>query len=153
GELDRAVAAIRRFHHDLAVLNCTTEYPCADEHVGLNVLQEMAGRYGVPVGLSDHTLPPYAAFAAVALGASIIEKRFTFSRLLYGSDARHSMEPHEFAGMVQGIRAIERMMANPVDKTDASRFADMKRIFEKSVVARIDIPQGIVITREMLAFK
>jgi N,N'-diacetyllegionaminate synthase len=152
-ELDRAVATIQRFHQNLVVLNCTSEYPCLDEHVGLNVLEEMRARYGLPVGLSDHTLSPYAAFAAVALGASIIEKHFTFSRLMYGSDAAHSMEPAEFAEMVRGIRAIERMIASPVDKADTTRFAEMKRIFEKSIVARAGIPEGAVITREMLAFK
>ncbi len=152
-ELDRAVAAIRRFHQDVTVLNCTTEYPCPDEQVGLNVMIEMRERYGVPVGLSDHTLEAYASLAAVALGASVVEKHFTFSRLMYGSDARHSMEPAEFADMVRGIRAIERMLASPVDKADASRFAPMKRIFEKSIVARTDLESGTVITREMLAFK
>jgi N,N'-diacetyllegionaminate synthase len=152
-ELDRAVAAIRRVHPDVTLLNCTSEYPCPDEHVGLNVMLEMRARYGAPVGLSDHTLGPYASLAAVALGATVIEKHFTFSRLMYGSDARHSMEPGEFADMVRGIRAIERMLAAPVDKADASRFGEMKRIFEKSIVARAALEAGAVITREMLAFK
>lgn len=152
-ELDRAVAAVRRVHQDVTVLNCTSEYPCPDEHVGLNVMLEMRTRYGVPVGLSDHTLAPYASLAAVALGATVIEKHFTFSRLMYGSDARHSMEPGEFADMVRGIRAIERMLAAPVDKADVSRFASMKQIFEKSIVARAALDAGAVITREMLAFK
>ena len=152
-ELDRAVAAVRRFHNDIALLNCTSEYPCPDEHVGLNVFDEMRARYGVAVGLSDHTMAPYAALAAVALGATIIEKHFTFSRLMYGSDARHSMEPGEFADMVRGIRAIERMRSAPVDKRDVSRFSGMKRIFEKSIVARSDIAPGTVITEQMLAFK
>lgn len=152
-ELDRAVATVRRVHDDVTVLNCTSEYPCPDEHVGLNVMIEMRDRYRVPVGLSDHTLAPYASLAAVALGAAVIEKHFTFSRLMYGSDARHSMEPGEFAAMVAGIRAVERMLASPVDKADVSRFASMKHIFEKSIVARVAIPAGAVITREMLTFK
>lgn len=152
-ELDAAVAAIRTVHNDLTVLNCTSEYPCPDERVGLNVMVEMRERYGVPVGLSDHTLDPFASFAAVTLGASLIEKHFTFSRLMYGSDARHSMEPGQFAEMVRGIRAIERMRDATVDKADVSRFASMKQIFEKSIVTRVELPSGTVITREMLAFK
>jgi N-acetylneuraminate synthase len=152
-ELDRAVETIRRFHNDITVLNCTSEYPCPDDQVGLNVLDEMRGRYGLPVGLSDHTLGPYASLAAVALGAAVIEKHFTFSRLMYGSDAQHSMEPLEFAELVRGIRSIERMLASRVDKGDVTRFAGMKTIFEKSIVARADIAEGTVITREMLAFK
>lgn len=152
-EIDRAVAAIRAVHNDLVVMHCTTEYPCADGHVGLNVIGEMRDRYGVPVGLSDHTLPPYAAFASVVLGASVVEKHFTFSRKMYGSDAQHSMEPAEFADMVRGIRSIEAMLAHPVDKGDATRFAEFKRIFEKSVVSAVEIPDGAVITRDHLAFK
>jgi N,N'-diacetyllegionaminate synthase len=152
-ECDRAVAVVKEQHDNLTVLGCTSEYPCPDEHVGLNVLGEMRARYKTAVGLSDHTLGPYASFAAVALGASVIEKHFTFSRLMYGSDARHSMEPGEFADMVRGIRSIERMLAHPVDKNDIRRFAAMKAIFEKSIVAREDIAPGQVITRAMLAFK
>ena len=149
-ELDRAVETILRHNQRLALLQCTSEYPCPDEQVGLNVLAEMRERYGLPVGLSDHTLTPYAPIAAAALGATIIEKHFTFSRLMYGSDARHSLEPREFADMVRGIRAVAAMLASPVDKSDATRFADMKAIFEKSVVALQDIPAGVVITRGLI---
>jgi len=152
-ELDAAVETIRRLHADLTMLACTSEYPCAYERVGLNVLAEMRARYGVPVGLSDHTLTSYASFAAVTLGATVVEKHFTFSRAMYGSDAPHSLEPEEFADMVRGIRAIETMIANPVDKNDVARFADMKRIFQKSVVAARAIAAGTRLTRDMLACK
>jgi len=152
-ELDAAVETIRRRHADLTMLACTSEYPCAYERVGLNVLAEMRARYGVPVGLSDHTLTSYASFAAVTLGATVVEKHFTFSRAMYGSDAPHSLEPEEFADMVRGIRAIETMIANPVDKNDVARFADMKRIFQKSVVAARAIAAGTRLTRDMLACK
>jgi N-acetylneuraminate synthase len=153
-ELDQAVALIRRFHSSLTILQCTSEYPCTYEHVGLNVMMEMRERYGLPVGLSDHTLTPYASLAAVTLGASVIEKHFTFSRLMYGSDARHSLEPLEFAELVKGIRAVETMMASKVDKDEAaSRLAEMKQIFEKSVVSTVDIPDGATITAEMISVK
>ncbi|HKY22417.1 MAG TPA: N-acetylneuraminate synthase family protein [Vicinamibacterales bacterium] len=152
-ELDAAVAVIRRVHDDLTVMGCTSMYPCPYEHVGLNVLAAMKRRYGLPVGLSDHTMTSYAAIAAVTLGAVVVEKHFTFSRAMYGSDAAHSMEPAEFTDMVRGIRAVEVMLGSPVDKADASRFADMKVIFEKSIVSRGEIPAGTVLTREMLAFK
>jgi N,N'-diacetyllegionaminate synthase len=105
-ELDLAVKTIRQYHDKLTVLQCTTEYPCSYEHVGLNVMLEIRGRYSLPVGLSDHTLTPYATFAAVTLGASVIERHFTFSRKMYGSDARHSLEPDDMADLVRGVRAI-----------------------------------------------
>jgi len=152
-ELDAAVNTVRWHHDRITILQCTSEYPCPDEHVGLNVMLEMRARYQLPVGLSDHTLTNYAAFVAVVLGASVIEKHLTLSRRMYGSDAKHSLEPEEFAELVRGIRAIETMLASKVDKDDVSRFSVMKATFEKSLVARTPIPAGATITPEMLAIK
>lgn len=153
-ELDAAVDTVLRQHDNLTVLQCTSKYPCPYEEVGLNVMLEMKVRYGVAVGLSDHTLTPYASLAAVVLGASVIEKHLTFSRRMYGSDARHSMEPAEFAQLVEGIRAVEVMLSAAVDKdATVESMRDMKRIFEKSVVAVVDIPAGTVLSRDMLGIK
>ena len=114
----------------------------------------MRERYRLPVGLSDHTLTLYASLAAVTLGAVVIERHFTFSRLMYGSDARHSLEPSEMADLVKGIRAIETMLSTQVDKDGmANRLRDMKDIFEKSVVSLVNIPAGTVLTSEMLGVK
>jgi N-acetylneuraminate synthase len=153
-ELDEAVATVRRFHEQILLLQCTSEYPCPYEEVGLNIMLEMRERYGLPVGLSDHTLTNYACLAAVTLGAAAIEKHFTFSRLMYGSDARHSTEPKEFADLVQGIRAVETMRSANVDKdATAGRLGFMKEIFEKSVVSTVRIEAGSVITAEAVAVK
>ena len=111
-ELDRAVEVVRARHDRLTVMQCTTEYPCPPERVGLNVMLEMRDRYGVSVGLSDHTLTSYAPIAAVALGAEVVEKHFTLSRRMYGSDAPHSLEPEEFANMARGIRTVEAMLVS-----------------------------------------
>lgn len=151
-EVDDAVKTIRKEHNDIVILQCTSEYPCPYDQVGLNVLEEMKKRYKCPVGLSDHTLTTYAPFAAVTLGARIIEKHLTFSRKMYGSDAKHSLEPSEFMDMVQGIRAIETMLGSRVIK-DAKRMTAMKEIFEKSVVSVQDIKKGMVITKKMIAVK
>jgi N-acetylneuraminate synthase len=151
-ELDAAVGTIRRHHSRLWILQCTSAYPCPYEQVGLNVILEMQQRYRLPIGLSDHTMTNYAAFAAVALGATVVEKHLTFSRRMYGSDAKHSLEPLEFAELVHGIRAVETMLAAQVDK-DASALQSMKAVFEKSVVALVNIPTGTVITREMVGLK
>jgi N,N'-diacetyllegionaminate synthase len=153
-ELDAAVETITRRHDRVTILQCTSEYPCPYEQVGLNLMLEMRDRYRLPVGLSDHTLTNYACFAAVALGASMIEKHFTFSRLMYGSDARHSLEPKEFADLAAGIRATEIMLASPVDKdATAARLQMMKDIFEKSVVSVAAISAGALISSEMVAVK
>lgn len=149
-ELDEAVEAAG---DRVTLLQCTSAYPTPPERVGLNVLAEMRERYGKPVGLSDHTIGPYAALAAVALGAVAIEKHFTLSRDMYGPDAALAAEPEELAALVEGVREIERMLTSPVDKDDLEPYGEMKRVFEKSVVAASDIPAGAVIEREMLAAK
>jgi N,N'-diacetyllegionaminate synthase len=153
-ELDEAVANILRRHDRLTLLQCTSEYPCSADQVGLNVMLEMRERYKLPVGLSDHTLTSHASVAAVVLGATVIEKHLTFSRKMYGSDARHSLEPDEFAELVRGIRAVETMLQSAVDKdAKATELAEMKAIFEKSVVSVIDIPVGTLLSTDMLAVK
>jgi N,N'-diacetyllegionaminate synthase len=149
-ELDEAVGAAG---DDVTILQCTSAYPTPPERVGLNLLAELRERYGRPVGLSDHTLGPYAAFAAVSLGAVAIEKHFTLSKELYGPDAALALEPYELEELVDGIREIERMLGSPVDKDEVEPFAEMKRVFEKSVVSRTEIPAGAVIERTMLAAK
>ena len=149
-ELDEAVAAAG---DDVTVLQCTSLYPTPPERVGLNVLAELRERYGKPVGLSDHTLGPYACYAAVALGATVVEKHFTLSRDLYGPDAALALEADELEELVEGVRELETMLANPVDKDDLEPFGEMKRVFEKSVVSSREIPAGAEISREMVAAK
>jgi N-acetylneuraminate synthase len=137
----------------VTILQCTSSYPTAPENVGLNVLAELRERYGRPVGFSDHTLGVVAPFAAVALGAVVIEKHFTLSNQSYGPDAALALEPDELEQLVEGIRDIETMLANPVDKDDLEAFTEMKRVFEKSVVSVVDIPAGAPIERDWLAVK
>src|SRR6266545_1106809 len=150
GELDRAVEAAGA---DVTILQCTSSYPTPPERVGLNVLAELRERYGKPVGFSDHSVGNYAAFAAVALGSVAVEKHFTLSKQMYGPDAALSLEPDELEDLVEGIRDIETMLANPVDKDDLAPFEEMKRVFEKSVVTVTEIPAGATIERTMLAAK
>lgn len=151
-ELEAAVAALRG-GGPVVVLQCTSMYPCPPERVGLNVIGEMKDRFGLPVGFSDHTLGSAASFAAVALGAAVVEKHLTFSRSMYGSDAANAMEPGEFTSFCAGIREISKMLSNPVDKNDLRDLANMKLIFEKSVVTARAVPAGTVISADALAFK
>ncbi|NEW91524.1 N-acetylneuraminate synthase family protein [Rhodopseudomonas sp. BR0M22] len=151
-ELDAAVAACHG-GGQVTLLQCTSAYPCPPEKVGLNVMVEMASRYKLPVGYSDHTMGFAAPIAAVALGATVIEKHFTFSRLMYGSDAKHSMEPDQFRLLCRELKDAGRMMASEVDKNDLSAVTDMKLIFEKSIVAAAELPAGTEIAESHLAFK
>lgn len=151
-ELDAAVAALRK-GGPVTVLQCTSAYPCADERVGLNVLGEMAKRWGVAVGFSDHTTGIAAGIAAAALGATVIEKHFTFSKLMYGSDAANATEPDEFKLFCASVKSVAAMLAHPVDKDDLTPYRDMKRIFEKSVVTARALFAGHTLGAGDLAFK
>jgi sialic acid synthase SpsE len=151
-ELDAAVGALRT-GGPVTILQCSSAYPCLPEQVGLNVLAEMRQRYALPVGFSDHTNGPAAAIAAVALGATVVEKHFTFSRLMYGSDAANGMEPEDFRKLATCLRDVWAMLASPVDKDEVAPYAEMKRIFEKSIVAAKPVAAESALRREDLAFK
>jgi N,N'-diacetyllegionaminate synthase len=151
-ELDQAVAVLSK-GGPLVVMQCSSAYPCPPERVGLNVMLEMQRRYGLSVGLSDHTLGHAACISAAALGATVIEKHFTFSRLMYGSDARHSMEPDEFKAFCCHVKEAAIIRANPVNKDDLKDYSDMKRIFEKSVVTARAVQVGQPLQVADLAFK
>jgi len=153
-ELDRAVECARRAGAPVAVLQCTTAYPCPPEKLGLNVIGELAGRYDCPVGLSDHSGTIYAGLAAAALGARIIEVHVTFSRECFGPDVVASITTGELARLVEGIRFIERAMKSPVDKAEMARsLTDLRRAFGKSVVAGRDLPAGHQLSLDDLALK
>jgi N-acetylneuraminate synthase len=151
-QLDAAVEALRP-GGPITVLQCSSAYPCPDERVGLNVLGEMTQRWQLPVGFSDHTNGVAAGIAAVALGACVIEKHFTFSRLMYGSDAPNATEPDDFKLFCTAVKSVATMRSNPVNKDDLSPYRDMKRIFEKSIVTARQLGAGHRLTREDLAFK
>ena len=153
-ELDEAIEVINKFHNDIIILQCTSEYPCSLESVGLNIMLEMQQRYNLPIGLSDHTLTNYAAFSAATLGAVLIEKHLTFSRKMYGSDAKHSAEPFEFVDLVNGVKSINKILSSKPDKDSvAKQMKEMKEVFQKSIVAAFDIQKGVILKQEHLAFK
>lgn len=153
-DLDAAVAVVRRAAAPLAVLQCTTSYPCRAEDVGLNLLAELRTRYGCPVGLSDHSGTIYAGLAAVALGASLLEVHIVFSRECFGPDVPASLTTDDLRRLVEGVRFIERALAHPVDKQAAAAgMAGLRALFGKSVVAARDLPAGRVLAQEDLALK
>lgn len=151
-ELDTAMAALDG-GGPVVVLQCTSAYPCPPERVGLNAIAELRERYRCTVGFSDHTTGPAAPIAAVAMGARVIEKHLTFSRLMYGSDAACAMEPDDFRNLVGCVRDAWVMLENPVDKDDLSDVGEMKRVFEKSIVTARALSEGHKIRTEDIAFK
>lgn len=155
-ELDEAVEILQTNGcKDLVVLHCTSEYPCPPDQVGLNVLDELKKRYkDITIGYSDHTLGLAASLAAVIKGATVIEKHFTLSKKMYGSDAAHSTEPKEFKKLVYEIRQLESTLNSKIDKDEKSKLLkNMKITFEKSIVASKSIKKFNVLEFKDLAFK
>jgi N-acetylneuraminate synthase len=153
-EIDAAVARVTARGVSVGVLQCTTAYPCPPERVGLNLIPEYRDRYECWVGLSDHSATIYAGLAAVAIGIDMLEVHVTLSREMFGPDVVASVTTVELRQLVDGIRFIERMRANPVDKDAMAReTAPLRQIFTRSLVARQALAAGTVLTRDSVAIK
>jgi N,N'-diacetyllegionaminate synthase len=155
-ELDEAVHTLQSNGcQDLIVLQCTSEYPCPSEQAGLNVINELKERYeNIKVGYSDHSLGLAVPLAAVTLGATVIEKHFTLSKKMYGSDALNSTEPKDFKILVDEIRALEKALSSQINKDKkALSLIDMKMTFEKSIVSNSSKDSSHIITFKDLDFK
>ncbi len=152
--LDAAFELVRASGAPLALLQCTTAYPCPPEKVGLNVLKQLAERYRCPVGLSDHSGTIYPSVAAVALGANMLEVHVVFSRECFGPDVAASVTTSELKQLVEGVRFIETALAHPIDKdAAASEMTEIRTLFGKSVVSARDLPAGHDLIESDLALK
>ena len=146
--------ALNVFNHSkICLMQCTSLYPCEDKFVGLNVLKEFSKRYkNIDIGFSDHTKDNIAAICAVNFQAKFIEKHFTISKKLYGSDAKFAMEPNEFKDYCIKVRRAWNLNKLKVDKNSLKHLKNMKKIFEKSIVLDRDINKGHIIKFKDLKF-
>lgn len=131
---------------DITLLKCTSSYPAPIEAANLMTMVDMKQRYGVKVGLSDHTMGYDVAVAAVALGATLVEKHFILDRSIGGPDAAFSMEIGEFAAMVKSIRNVEKALGEVVYTTDPSKIKG--REFSRSLYVAADVKAGDVVTEK-----
>ena len=153
-EIDAAVDRVKARNLPLVVLQCTSAYPCPPEKVGLNLIPFFRERYGCAVGLSDHSGTIYPGLAAATLGIEALEVHVTLSREMFGPDVSASVTTTELRQLVEGIRFIETMRANPVDKDAmAQEMMPLRDLFTKSVVARVDLEAGTVLREDLLAVK
>jgi len=136
----------------ITVLHCNTAYPTPMEDVNLKAMRTIAQTFGVRVGYSDHTLGIEVPIAAVAMGASVIEKHFTLDKNMEGPDHKASLEPAELKEMVKAIRNIEKALGDGIKKPTPSELKN-KPIARKSIVAARNIQAGEVFTEENLAVK
>lgn len=155
GEIEAAINVVEQAgtpREKITVLHCTTEYPTPMEDVNLRAMVNIGKAFGVSVGYSDHTPGIEIPIAAVALGATVIEKHFTLDRNLPGPDHRASLEPNELKAMVQGIRNIEKALGDGIKRPSPSELKN-KPIARKSLVAARPIKAGEAFTEDNLMAK
>lgn len=152
-EIEQAIGVLKKFGTSkISLLHCNTEYPTPMQDVNLNALRTMEKRFKVPIGYSDHTQGIEVAIAAVAIGATIIEKHFTLDKKMEGPDHIASLEPGELKQMVSCIRNIEIAMGSKNKEPTESEQKNVK-IVRKSIVARYEIKKGEKFTEENLIAK
>lgn len=164
-ELDKTIDFLKHRDAQVILLHCVSKYPCPPEHLNLGTIEFLKKRYNIPIGFSDHSIGVDSALAAVALGARVIEKHFSFSRDLWGADHKVSMTPGELKILVSGIRELERDPARKEEylnkeivksgmghagKVLQEGEAVFRPYFRKSLMAGKDIPVGAVVTADML---
>lgn len=138
----------------LAVLQCTTRYPTPLEEVGLNVLGELEDRFGVPVGLSDHSADTIPSIAAMTLGASLIEVHVAFERRMFGPDTIASLVPAQLAELCRARDAIHTLLNHHVDKDELARaLAGSASLFGRSLALKEARKAGTVLSEEMVVLK
>jgi N,N'-diacetyllegionaminate synthase len=155
GEIEAAIDVLEQAgtpRGKLTVLHCTTEYPTPMSEVNLRAMQSIQSAFGVAVGYSDHTQGMEIAIAAVAMGATVIEKHFTLDRTLPGPDHKASLEPAELTAMVAAIRNIEAALGDGIKRLTPSE-ARNKPVARKSLVTSRVIKAGEVFTAENLITK
>jgi N-acetylneuraminate synthase len=148
-EIEEAVQSARAAGAtQIALLKCTSAYPAPPEEMNLRTIPEMARRFGVPVGLSDHTMGIAASVAAVALGACIIEKHLTLSRSIPGPDSAFSLEPQEFKTMVDAVRTAEKAVGRV--QFGCGPKEEAGRAFRRSLFVVADVEEGEAFTEANL---
>lgn len=153
GEVETAVRTIEDTGNEsIVLLHCVSKYPADAADANLRAMALMSHAFDLPVGYSDHTLGIEVALAAVALGACVIEKHFTLDRTMPGPDHKASLEPHELAAMVRGIRTVEAALGSG-RKQPAVGEAGIAAVARRSLVAARDISAGTRLAEEMIAVK
>jgi N,N'-diacetyllegionaminate synthase len=154
-EIGRALQAIESQglkREKITVLHCTSAYPTPFPDVNLKAMISIRDQYNVKVGYSDHTLGVEVAIAAVALGATVLEKHFTLDRSLIGPDHKASLIPHELGGMIKAIRNIELALGEAVKQCQPSELPNLLAI-RKSIVAATAIRKGDFFSEQNITSK
>lgn len=136
----------------VALLHCTTNYPCPKDEVNLRAMQTMKEAFKCQMGYSDHTMGTEIPIAAVAMGAEIIEKHFTLDRNMEGPDHKASLEPQELQYMVDCIRNIEKALGDGIKRPNPSE-VEISKVVLKSIVAKVPVKKGDILTANNVTIK
>ncbi|OFV70017.1 N-acetylneuraminate synthase [Acetobacterium wieringae] len=152
-EVAEAVAILKKYgSSEITLLHCTTEYPAPFDEVNLRAMLTMREEFNLPIGYSDHTMGIEIPIAAVAMGATIIEKHFTLDRSMDGPDHQASLEPDELKQMVCAIRHVEKAFGDGIKQPAESEKKNIQ-IARKSIVAETKIEMGDAFTKDNLTIK
>ena len=151
-EIEKSLSLFNRnFKKDITILHCISNYPAKYDEVNLQNMLEIKKRFGYEVGFSDHTIGNECAIAAVALGASVIEKHVTLDKTLPGPDHKASIDIAELAALVSSIRHIEQAIGVP-ERTFSDAQREIARVARKSVATKHSIKKGNIITIDDICF-
>lgn len=154
-EINTAMKILKK--RNLILMQCTSEYPCKIRNVGVNIISEMIEKYSknynCEFGFSDHTEGNVAAILALSNGATYFEKHITFSRKMYGSDAKYATELDEFKTYCENLSTAKKIISSPVNKDSLESYKKMKEIFEKKIVFKKSFKKNKIIKYVDLDFK
>lgn len=164
-EIEKALSFLREKTEKVALLHCVSKYPCPPEDLHLRTIEFFKEHFNIPVGFSDHSIKNDAALAAVALGATVLEKHFSMSRDLFGADHKISQTPAEFTKLAEDVHAMQ----NDAEKQNTALMNEIVKkgmgdkvkvlqddevvfrpLFRKSLMAGMDIPIGTILMSEMV---
>tara|TARA_B100000886_G_scaffold340457_1_gene310151 strand:+ start:1556 stop:2599 length:1044 start_codon:yes stop_codon:yes gene_type:complete len=153
-DIEKVINHTKKKGTEVALFQCTSNYPTSLEDVGLNILQEIKKRFNIPNGLSDHSGSLWPSVAAIANHADFLEVHVNFDRAMYGPDSSSSLNFSELSMICEANKAFKRMRSNPVNKDKLSKKLEKtKSLFTKSLSPINNLPAGTILTKDMLTQK
>ena len=153
-DIEKVINHTKKKGTEVALFQCTSNYPTSLEDVGLNILQEIKNRFNIPNGLSDHSGSLWPSVAAIANHADFLEVHVNFDRAMYGPDSSSSLNFSELSMICEANKAFKRMKSNPVNKDKLSKKLEKtKSLFTKSLSPINNLPAGAILTKDMLTQK
>lgn len=152
GEIEKALEVIEPYNIETTILHCTSEYPAPIDEVNIKAMKTISKAFGIKVGFSDHTVGNEASIAAVALGATVIEKHFTLDKQMPGPDHKASLDPDELSDFVKKIRNTEVLLGDGRKKASLSELKNREGI-RRSVVAARPLSKGTILCEKDFTFK